>query len=221
MLAADAMRPSVIASDRISPQCAQARSSDCFASLAMTPATTLHLPHHARDKPGLAPRRLDLLFQEAMRVPADIARPRIGPGPAFVVGGAGGLAGLVALAALEFEIACSRRRSGRSRFRPRRCAARPRRRRARRRRSNCPGTRAGTLLFSQHTAPLVDVGRIAEAPGPAAPVALAHQRAIGGIARGDRRTLIVAAGTVEIGLRQRRPRGRDGRQTRRASPHTP
>ena len=57
-----------------------------------------HLPHHARGKPRLAPRRLDVFFQEAVRFPAGIARPRIGPGAAFVVGGAGGLAGVVALA---------------------------------------------------------------------------------------------------------------------------
>ena len=59
----------------------------------------VRLPHHARGKPRLAPRRLDVLFQEAMRFAAGIAGPRIGPGPAFVVGGAGRLAGLVAFAA--------------------------------------------------------------------------------------------------------------------------
>src|SRR4051812_6077818 len=62
----------------------------------MTAAT---LPHHARGKPGLAPRRLDVFFQITMRIAAGIAGPGIGPGPAFVVGGAGGLALVVAFAA--------------------------------------------------------------------------------------------------------------------------
>src|SRR5216683_7308691 len=63
------------------------------------------LPHHARNKPGLAPRRLDVLFQEAVRGFSGISRPRIGPGPAFIVGGAGRLALIVAVAAFQFEIA--------------------------------------------------------------------------------------------------------------------
>src|SRR5260370_28954069 len=63
------------------------------------------LPHHARDDPGLAPRGLDVFFQKAACVFSDISRPRIGPGPAFVVAGASRLAGIVAFAALEFEIA--------------------------------------------------------------------------------------------------------------------
>src|ERR1700761_1282427 len=61
--------------------------------------------HHAGDEPGPAPRRLDFLFQEDMRFLADISRPGIGPGPALIVGGTGGLAIFVALIALEFEIA--------------------------------------------------------------------------------------------------------------------
>src|SRR4249920_3652602 len=61
------------------------------------------LPHHARGKPGFPARRLDVFLQEAMRFLAGIARPRIGPGAAFVVGGAGGLAGVVAFAAVEVE----------------------------------------------------------------------------------------------------------------------
>src|ERR1700733_6848041 len=64
----------------------------------MTNAT---LPHHPRGKPGLAARRLDFLFQEAVRFLADIAGARKSPGAAFVVFGAGRLAGLVALAALH------------------------------------------------------------------------------------------------------------------------
>src|SRR5882757_783768 len=61
------------------------------------------LPHHARHESGLAARRLDFLFQEAVRFLPDITRPHIGPGPAFVVGGAGGLAEIVAFAALHLE----------------------------------------------------------------------------------------------------------------------
>src|SRR4051812_42109829 len=62
-----------------------------------------NLPHHARGKPGLAPRRLDVFLQEAMAVLAGIAGAGIGPGPAFIVGGAGGLAGGVAIVALWVE----------------------------------------------------------------------------------------------------------------------
>src|SRR5428012_17113 len=62
------------------------------------------LPHHARDEPGLAPRRIYLFFQKAVRVFADIAGTRIGPGPAFVVFVAVRLAVFVALAALQREI---------------------------------------------------------------------------------------------------------------------
>src|SRR5437763_2075069 len=61
------------------------------------------LPNHTRGKPRLPPRRLDVFLQEAVRLLAGVARPRIGPGAAFVVGGAGGLAGVVAVAALEIE----------------------------------------------------------------------------------------------------------------------
>ena len=94
------------------------------------------LPHHARGKPGLPPRRLDVLLQEAMRFLAGIARPGIGPGAAFVVGGAGGLAGVVAVAALEVETLVVAAEAVDRGFDRRRCAVRPRRRRARRRRSN-------------------------------------------------------------------------------------
>src|ERR1700712_1357649 len=37
------------------------------------------LPHHTRRKSGLAPRRLDVFFQEAVRFLADIAWTGIGP----------------------------------------------------------------------------------------------------------------------------------------------
>src|ERR1700739_2381944 len=61
------------------------------------------LPHHARDKSRLAPRRLYFLFQKAMRVLSDISPARIGPGPASIVAGASRLADFVALAAFELE----------------------------------------------------------------------------------------------------------------------
>src|ERR1700751_3234006 len=61
------------------------------------------LPHHARGKSRLAARWLDILFQKTVRVLADIARPRIRPGAALVVGGAGRLAALFALAALDLK----------------------------------------------------------------------------------------------------------------------
>src|SRR6185437_1746169 len=60
-------------------------------------------PHHARTEAGPAPRRLDFLFPETVRVPADIAGPREGPGATPVIGGAGGLAGSVTVAALDVE----------------------------------------------------------------------------------------------------------------------
>src|SRR5439155_11240995 len=62
------------------------------------------LPHHPRNKPGPAPRRLDFLFQETMGFPADIAGPDIGPGPAFIVAGAGRLAKVIAFAAFQLKI---------------------------------------------------------------------------------------------------------------------
>src|ERR1700722_1430775 len=63
------------------------------------------LPHHARDKSRLAARRLDVLFQKAVRFFSDIASPRKGPCPAFIVAGAGRLTGFIALAAFEVETA--------------------------------------------------------------------------------------------------------------------
>src|SRR5437773_11028569 len=63
------------------------------------------LPHHPRTKSGLAPRWRDFLFQETMRLPADVPRPRIGPGPALVFGGAGRLAGLGVLGVFQLETA--------------------------------------------------------------------------------------------------------------------
>src|SRR5258705_3139 len=61
------------------------------------------LPHHAGRKSRLAARRLDVLFQKAMRFAPGIAGAGIGPGAAFVVGGAGRLAGVVAVLGAEIE----------------------------------------------------------------------------------------------------------------------
>src|SRR4051794_9653708 len=77
-------------------------SPDAFASADFAHPTAL--PHHAGNEARLAARRLDILFQETVRVAADIAGPCKGPGAALVVGGAGGLAGLVAFLAVQVEI---------------------------------------------------------------------------------------------------------------------
>src|SRR3984957_9716958 len=186
------------------------------------------LPHHARDKPGLVPRRFYFLLQEAVRFLADITRPRIGPGPAFVVVGTGGLADLVALAAFQGETAV--------------IAAGPvdrgfDRAVARLHHAGAAHTRdAAIVLHPRRHAALQpahraagDIGRVVEAPCPAAPVALAYQCAIRRIRPGERRTRIIGARTVKIGLRLRLSRGHgEGqksryRQTRReqgGSPHT-
>src|SRR6185437_16089043 len=71
--------------------------------------------------------------------------------------------------------------------------------------------------------------RIVETPGSAASIPFAHQRTVGRIARGYRRTLIVTAWPIEIGLRLGWPIGGHGsednkcpqtRQEQAASPHT-
>src|SRR6059058_1610044 len=62
------------------------------------------LPHHAGRKSRLPPRRLDVFLQKAVRLAPGIAGTRIGPGAAFVVGGAGRLAGVVAVPGAEIEI---------------------------------------------------------------------------------------------------------------------
>src|ERR1700733_8122709 len=70
------------------------------------PLTTARmLPHDAGNKPRLAARRLDVLFQKAVWFFSDIPPPRKGPGPAFIVIGAGRLAGFVALTAFEIKTA--------------------------------------------------------------------------------------------------------------------
>src|SRR5882757_443827 len=146
-----------------------------------------------------------------MRVPAGIARPRIGPGPAFVVVGASRLAGLVALIVFESEIPVIAAEAVDRGF-DRAVAGFDH--------AGAPHTRDAAIVLDAggHSAfePAdragTDIGRIIETPRPAALVTFADQRAIGGIARGDRRTQIVAAGTVEIGLRQTLARSNDGRQ---------
>ena len=149
----------------------------------------MSLPHHAGNKPGLRRGGLMSFFRKQRASLAGIARPRIGPGAAFVVAVAGRLAGSSPSPLFEIEDCDSRRRSGRSRFRaaPLRGSITPAPRTPET--QQLSWTRGGTVFFSQQTAPLGDVGRIAEAPGAAAAVALADQRAIGRIARGHRRTL--------------------------------
>src|ERR1700682_1858809 len=182
-----------------------------MAQERLCPPYESSLPHHARDEPGLAPRRLDVFFQKTVRGFSGIARPRIGPGPALVVGGAGLLALIVAVAAFQFEIAV--------------IAAEPVDRgfRSPVARFDHPGTAhagdAAIVLGARGHVALQpadraagDIGRVVEAPRPAAPVALAHQRTIRRIARSDRRTLIIAARTIEIGLGLRRSRGGSGRR---------
>src|SRR5882724_1198459 len=144
------------------------------------------LPHHARDKPRLAPRRLDFLFQKTVSIFSDISRPRIGPGPAFVVAGAGRLAGFVAVAPLEIEIAVIpaepvNRGLDRSiaRFDHAGTAH------ARDATITLDARRHAVLQPADRTASCI--ARIIEAPGPATPVSFAHQRAIRRIAGGHGR----------------------------------
>src|SRR6185312_10985230 len=126
--------------------------------------------------PGLSSRRLDVLLQEAVRLLAGVARPRVGPGAAFVVCGAGGLAGVVAIAALEIKavvvtaetidrgldgIVAPFEHAGAAHAGNAAIALHPRRH---------------VALEPAHGT-VGQIGRIAEGPGSAAPVALAHQRA--------------------------------------------
>src|SRR5882757_9374569 len=145
-----------------------------------------------------------------MRILAGIARPRVGPGAAFIVGGAGRLAGIVAVVALDVEIpvvAAEAIDRGFDRAIPGLDHA-----------GAAHAGDAATILYARRHAALEPahratgrIGRIVEAPGPATLVAFAGQRAIGRVAGGDRRTLIVAAGPVEIGLGQRLARRRERR----------
>src|SRR5882724_6611459 len=145
-----------------------------------------------------------------MRILAGIARPGIGPGAAFVVGGAGGGAGFITVAAFKIEIlvvAAEAVDRGFDRIVLRFDHA-----------GAADAGDAATILDPRRHAALEPahrttgrIGRIVEAPGPATLVAFAGQRAIGRVAGGDRRTLIVAARPVEIGLCRGVPRRRERR----------
>src|SRR5262249_37412866 len=176
--------------------------------------------HHTRRKTRLVARRLDVLFQEAMRFLADIAGTRVGPGAAFVVGGAGRPAGLVALLALDLEALVvaadpidrtldappdTHDHAGAAHAGDAAIVLHPRRHRVLE-----PAQRADR-----------GIGRIVEAPGVALAVALAHQCAVGRIARGDGRRRIIASGAVEIRLRARRARDQDGHDTDERRPTCP
>src|SRR6266700_2174830 len=177
------------------------------------PTISRDLSHHAGTESGLAPRRLDFLLQETMRLLADISGPRKGPGATLVLGVAGRLADLIAVAGLEFEtaeVAAGPVDRGLDRPVSRLDHAR----------AADTGDAAFVLHPSRHRAfEPADrtggrVGRVVEAPGPAAPVALAQHRTVSGVPRFDRRTQIVSAGTVEIGLGVRLSRAQDGRKAR-------
>src|SRR5262245_8117587 len=118
-----------------------------------------------------------------MRFPADIAGSREGPGAAFAVGGAGRLAVLLTLAALDVETSV--------------VAARPVDRgllgkAARLDHAGAAHARDAAIVLhaGRHIALQPahgaghGIGWIIEAPGVTATVALAQQGAIGGIARG-------------------------------------
>src|SRR5581483_1486257 len=63
------------------------------ASVALLLAGTLKaLADHTRNAARLVPRPRDPVLEIAARARTDVARPHIGPGAAFVVGFAGGLA---------------------------------------------------------------------------------------------------------------------------------
>src|SRR4051812_15685869 len=176
-------------------------SPDAFASSRFAHPTA-SLPHDARDKPRLAPRRLDVLFQIAVRVAADIAGSCIGPGAAFVVGGARRLAGLVAFSAFHVEIAIVAAETVDRGF-DRTAVLLDHAGAAHAGDAAIVlGARRHVALEPAHRA-AGGIGRIIEAPGAAAAVALAYQRAIRRIAGLHRRTRIIAAGPVEIGLRLR------------------
>src|SRR5689334_8625552 len=131
-----------------------------------------------------------------MRLLADIAGARIGPGAALVVGGAGRLAGLLALALLDLKTlvvaagAVDRGFVGAVSELDHAGAAHAR--------------DAAIVLHAGRHAALEPahradrgIDRVVEAPGMASPVALAEQRAILGIARGHRGRHVVGARPVE------------------------
>src|ERR1700739_3107566 len=143
------------------------------------------LPHHAGNKPGLAPRRLDFLFQEAMGFATDISRPDVGPGPAFGVGGAVCLAGLLAVALLHLEAAIVAARTV-DRGLHRLIARLDDSGAAYTRDAAIIGlARRHAVLEPAHRAGLL-VGRITETPCPAATVTLAQKRTFLRIAGRDR-----------------------------------
>jgi hypothetical protein len=153
-----------------------------------------------------------------MRLLADIACPRKGPGPTLVFGGAGRLADFVVVAVFQFETAIVAAgpvdrgldrpvswldHAGAADAGDAAIVLDPRGHRAL---EPADGARGG-------------IGRVVEAPGPAAPVALAQQRAVRGIPGLDRRAQIVAAGTVEIGLGLRRSGAKDDRKDDQKARH--
>src|SRR3569833_3844838 len=85
--------------------CGMSRSSSPFSGA--TPAfmkCLLALPNYARNTARLVPRPRDLRFQIAARRRADIDRPHIGPGAAFIVGLACiATVGAVGIGLLEIE----------------------------------------------------------------------------------------------------------------------
>src|SRR5437899_7643384 len=125
-----------------------------------------------------------------MGFPADVSGPGKGPGPAFIVGGAGRLAKVVAFAAFQLKTlvvapgAIDGSLNG--------SVARL---------DDAGAAHAGDAASFRHALrhvalepahrPTGNVGRITERPGPAAAVALACQRAIRRVARNDRRAQIV------------------------------
>src|SRR5207342_2221826 len=169
------------------------------------------LPDHARGKSWLPPRWLYVLLQKTVCVLSDISRPRKRPGPALVVGAASRLADFVAVAPFQIKIAVVAAKAV-NRGLDRTVA----------RFDHTGPTHAGdTTIIGDACRHAVlqpadraacGIARIVEAPRPAAPVPFAHQRAIRRIARGHRGTLIIAAGTIEIGLGTGRSHGRGGRK---------
>src|ERR1700719_5292424 len=151
----------------------------CGSRLALRLAGTTGIlsPHHPRDKPGLAPRRLDVLFQEAVRLAPDISRPRIGPGPALVVVGAGRLASFVALVFFQGEILVVAAEPVDGNFLG--AGARLHHAGAAHARDTAITLDAlRHVVFQPADRAAGNFGRVVETPGPAAPVALAHQRTI-------------------------------------------
>src|SRR5260370_22932314 len=126
-----------------------------------------------------------------MRILADIAGARIGPGPAFVVLGAGRLAGLIALVALQPEILV--------------IAAEPVDRKfldgvARFDHAGAAHARDAAIILDARRHAVLEpahraagvIGRVVETPRPAAAGAPAHPRPIHPLAEPDPRTLLVA-----------------------------